>query len=78
MILALRLALWLPRRTGMGTRLVRTRLILTPDRNPAGFRRPIDPVDQRFFSSAAGSVTITTPLLRTRRAVPVGHHVRVR
>ena len=34
-------------------------------------------LDQLFFDSASGSVTTTAPALRRRRAVPVGHHVRV-
>jgi len=32
----------------------------------------------RLFSSVRGSTTVTTPALRFRCAVPVGHHVRVR
>jgi len=32
----------------------------------------------RLFTSVCGSTTVTTPALRLRCAVPVGHHVRVR
>ena len=35
-------------------------------------------LDQLFLGSASGSVTTAAPALRRRRAVPVGHQVRVR
>jgi len=59
-------------------RLIRPRLILAPDRNPRCFRTPVRQLDQPLFSSVCGSTTVTTPLLRTRCAVPVGHQVRLR
>ena len=34
--------------------------------------------NQLFFASVSGSLTVTTPLLRFRRACPVSHQLRVR
>ena len=35
-------------------------------------------LDQFFFASESGSVTTAGPALRRRRALPVGHQVRLR
>ena len=51
---------------------------------PASRRRRPDllptwrPVHSTFFASVSGSLTVTTPLLRFRRACPVSPHLRVR
>ena len=75
--LARRLALGLPGRAGMGHRLERPGLVGAPDRQahrlPQRGRRP----RSTFFGPASGSVTTAAPALRRRRAVPVGHQVRV-
>ena len=67
----------LPPRPRLRDRLVRPGLVLTPDRDAGRLRRPIGPLDQPLFSSVRGSTTVTTPALRVRSAVPVGHQVRV-
>ncbi len=76
--LSQRITFRLPTRPRIRHRLIRPRLILAPQGNPRRFRPPIRPLDQPLFSSVRGSTTVTTPLLRTRCAVPVGHHVRLR
>jgi hypothetical protein len=78
MRLALRVAFGLPGLTGLGDRLVRAGLILAPQWDAQRFRDVIGQVDQPLFSSVFGSTTVTTPDLRLRWAVPVGHQVRVR
>jgi hypothetical protein len=76
--LSQRITFRLPTCPRIGNRLVRPRLILAPQGNARWFRPPIGPLDQPLFSSVAGSPTVTTPLLPTRCAVPVGHQVRGR
>ncbi len=76
--LALRLALGLPGVTGLRDSLVRASLILAPQVDADRFGDAIGQVDQPLFSSVFGSTTVTTPALRLRWAVPVGHQVRVR
>jgi hypothetical protein len=68
----------LPRGPGLRNRLVGSGLILTPYRYPRGLRFPVRLLDTPLFSSVWGSTTVTTPALRFRWAVPVGHQVRVR
>src|SRR3989454_684443 len=76
--LTTRLALRSPRLTGLRDGLVRACLILTPHGNTYAFRDVIGEFDAPLFSSVCGSTTVTTPVLRLRCAVPVGHQVRVR
>ena len=78
MWLAVRLALGLPGLTGLGHGLIRASLILAPQCDAHRFGDVIGQVDQPLFSSVFGSTTVTTPDLRLRWAVPVGHQVRVR
>jgi hypothetical protein len=78
MRLVLRMSLGLPGLTRLGNRLIRAGLILAPQRDADRFSNPIGQVDQPLFPSVFGSVTVTTPALRLRWAVPVGHQVRVR
>src|SRR6266542_5787333 len=76
------LAKWLSRRSPGLTRLwdglVRTCFVLAPHGNADGFTNVVGEFDQPLFTSVCGSTTVTTPALRLRCAVPVGHHVRVR
>lgn len=76
--LAHRLALRSPGLAWLGNGLVWTSFILTPDGNTREFSGAIGQFDQPLFTSVSGSTTVTTPALRLRCAVPVGHHVRVR
>lgn len=76
--LARRVPLRLPAGARVGNGLIRPRLILAQDRYPRRLRSAVRLLDEPLLCSAAGSVTVTTPVLRLRRAVPVGHHVRVR
>lgn len=76
--LACRLADQLPTRTGIGHCLVGTRFVLAPELQSNRLRQTIRLLDQSLFSSVFGSTTVTTPLFRTRWAVPVGHQLRVR
>jgi len=76
--LAARLALGLPGLTGLGHGLIRASLILAPQWDAHRFGDVIGQVDEPLFSSVFGSTTVTTPDLRLRWAVPVGHQVRVR
>lgn len=73
-----RVAFRSPTRPRIGYRLIRSRLVLTPDGNARRFCPSICPLDQPLFSSVRGSTTVTTPLVRTRCAVPVGHQERLR
>src|SRR5258706_487338 len=63
---------------GIRHRLKRPRLILATDRYPRRLRPAVRLLDLPLFCSVWGSVTVTTPLVRLRWAVPVGHQVRVR
>jgi hypothetical protein len=53
---------------------------LHPDTRPRFPQLPLPdtPARSAFFSSVCGSVTVTTPFLRTHLAVPSGHHGRER
>ena len=73
-----RLAFRPPGLTGLWDGLVRTGLILTPHGDTYGFGHSIGQFDEPLFTSVCGSTTVTTPALRFRSAVPVGHQVRVR
>ena len=75
---ALRVPRWLPGLTRLRHRLIRAGLILAPQRDADSFGNAIGQVDQPLFASVFGSTTVTTPALRLRCAVPVGHQVRVR
>ena len=76
--LAHRVALRLPGLPWLWDGLVRTGLILAPQGDADRLGDPIGQVDQPLFASVFGSTTVTTPALRLRWAVPVGHQVRVR
>ncbi len=67
-----------PALTGTRDRLVGARFVLAPDRHSRGLGSCVRLLNQPFFRSASGSTTVTTPAVRLRRAVPVGHQVRVR
>jgi len=71
------MAIGVPPGAGLGDGLIGTGFILAPHRQPSRFRRFVRPLDQRFFSSALGSWTVTVCPSRTRKAAPVAHHVRV-
>src|SRR5438128_7674267 len=73
-----RLPLGPPGLTRLRNGLVRACLILAPHGNTYGFRDVVGEFDQPLFTSVCGSTTVTTPALRLRCAVPVGHQVRVR
>ena len=78
MRLTKRFALRSPGLTWLRDRLVRAGLILTPHRKTYTFGDVVGEFDEPLFSSVFGSMTVTTPDLRLRWAVPVGHQVRVR
>ena len=78
MRLADRVAFKLPGLARLWDGLIRAGLILTPQPEAGGFGNLIGQVDQPLFCSVSGSTTVTTPVLRLRCAVPVGHQVRVR
>src|SRR6266702_3114866 len=67
-----------PADSWLGDGLVGARFILTPHREAGGLGQAVGLVDGPLFSSVFGSTTCTTPALRLRCAVPVGHQVRVR
>ena len=73
-----RLPLGPPGLTRLRNGLVRACLILAPHGNTYAFRDVVGEFDAPLFSSVCGSTTVTTPVLRLRCAVPVGHQVRVR
>jgi len=72
-----RLALRVPVLSRLGNGLIGSGFILVQLRQSGLFSMLIRQLDQSFFSGACGSCTVTTPALRLRLAVPVGHHVRV-
>ena len=78
----MRLAGWpslgLPGLAGLRDGLIGAGLILAPQWDPYGFGNPVGQFDEPLFASVCGSTTVTTPVLRLRCAVPVGHQVRVR
>src|ERR1043166_7378514 len=53
-------------------------LILCPDCHAKICPQRVGVLDQLFFASVSGSMTVTTPLLRFRCAWPVSHQLRVR
>ena len=67
-----------PRLTWLRDGLVGAGFILTPPGQTYAFSDVVGEFDEPLFSSVWGSMTVTTPALRLRCAVPVGHHVRVR
>ena len=67
-----------PGLTGLWNSLVRACLILTPHRDAYAFSDVVGEFDEPLFTSVWGSTTVTTPDLRLRCAVPVGHQVRAR
>ena len=73
-----RLAFGLPTRPRIRLGLERPRFIFAPDRQAQRLADAVRVFDQFFLAAASGSVTITVPVLRRRRACPVGHHVRLR
>ena len=74
---ASRLARRPPAPARVGDRLERPGLVGAPDRQAHRLAEPVGVLDQLFLGSASGSVTTAAPALRRRRAVPVGHQVRV-
>ena len=78
MWLARRLTFRLPGLARLRDRLIRAGLILAPERQTDHFGDAVGQFDQPLFCSVFGSTTVTTPALRLRCAVPVGHQVRVR
>src|SRR3954452_3723050 len=78
MWLTKRFALRSPGLTWLRDRLVRAGLILTPHGKTYAFSDVVREFDEPLFTSVWGSTTVTTPALRLRCAVPVGHQVRVR
>ena len=73
-----RVVLRLPSRSGLGDRLVGAGLVLAPDGQAQRFALGVGALNQGFLGVASGSVTVATPALRFRWAVPVGHQLRVR
>jgi hypothetical protein len=67
----------LPTGPWVGNGLIGSRFILAPELEPCGLSQPLRLVDQPLVCSVSASVTVTTPALRLRCAVPVGHQVRV-
>jgi hypothetical protein len=78
MRLTKRFALRSPGLTWLGDGLVRAGLVLTPHGQTYAFSDVVGEFDEPLFTSVWGSTTVTTPALRLRCAVPVGHQVRVR
>ena len=76
--LAARLALRLPVVAGIGFRLKGPRLILAPHRQTQPLPLGVGLLNQLFLGAASGSTTVTTPVWRWRRTVPVAHQVRSR
>lgn len=72
-----RLAFQMPVFSRLGYGLIGARFVLAPQGQSCLFCPLVGLLDQVFFSPALGSLTVTVPALRTRRAVPVGHQVRV-
>jgi hypothetical protein len=68
----------LPARSRVGLGLVGPGLVLAPSRSTGRRHLTLRLRDQPLVGSVCGSVTVTTPLVRWRRAVPVGHPLRVR
>jgi len=63
----------MPVSAGIGQRPVGPRFVLGPHRQLVlGVRC----LDQVFFATASGSVTVTVPLFRVRTALPISHQLR--
>src|SRR5437588_9619635 len=77
MRLARRISLCFPALSGRRNGLIGSCLILIAQDNASGFRFPVGPLDHPLICSVSGSTTVTTPALRTRWAVPVGHQLLV-
>jgi len=71
-----RFSLRLPGSARMGNGLIRTGFIFGPGGNTGRFGYGVRLLDVPLFSSAAGSVTVTTPSVRFLCTVPVRHQVR--
>src|SRR5688500_3931726 len=76
MRIASRLTLRLPAMAWLRDRLVRTRFVLVPDRQPLPLPESVGGLHHLFFPAVSGSLTVTTPLSRRRCTVPVSHQVR--
>jgi hypothetical protein len=74
--LPLGLAMFGPTLPRIGTRLIRSCLILGPHRQTPLRTFLIGTFNQFFLASASGSVTITVPLRRLRTARPLSHQLR--
>jgi hypothetical protein len=61
-----RLTLGLPTLSRLGDSLIRPRFIFIPYNKSPARRRLVRLLDQLFFASVSGSMTLTTPLLRRR------------
>src|SRR5947209_1561874 len=72
-----RIPLRCPALARIGHGAIRSCLVLIPQGDARRFRHPIGQLDQPLFCSVSGSTTVTTPLFRTRCAVPVGHQLLV-
>src|SRR5215210_6691353 len=57
--------------------LERSGFVFAPDRQIHGGAERIGPLDQLFFATASGSLTITAPRLRLRTTTPVSHQLRL-
>ena len=67
----------LPGGARLWDRLIGSGFIFVELHDPCRFGLLARELDQSFFSGVCGSYTVTVPLLRTRSAKPVRHHVRV-
>src|SRR5947209_8900971 len=72
-----RFSYWFPALARRRNGLIGSCLILIAQDNASGFRFPVGPLDHPLICSVSGSTTVTTPLVRFRWAVPVGHQLRV-
>lgn len=70
-----RFSFWFPALAGIWDSLMGACLVLATQGNPYRFCLPVRPLDHPLVSSVSGSTTVTTPLLRTRCAVPGGHQL---
>ena len=75
--LVLGLTLFLPGLTLIWCGLKRASFVLGPNTQPQRFAEQVGILNQVFFAVVSGSVTSTTPALRLRVAVPVGHQERL-
>lgn len=77
MRLALRVTLLLPGLALIWCGLKWASFVLGPDTQSQRFAEKVGILNQVFFAVVSGSLTSTSPVLRLRVAVPVGHQVRV-